>query len=391
MQVQAMKLCLRVITLFYALAITLNTAQNAPDFAVYWRTASFFWQGLPVYSIARDGIMPFKYPPWILPIFLPFGLLPLSIAKISWGILEASAFVYIIRWLQSRVRSSLLILSLIAFSGLWTVHAFDGQVSLILLAVGLAFFGKFGKNPLVLIYALSIKILTLFPIIGVLDISVQRGELKNVSVPRTILRWTGMAAVVLGLLSIPALKSHHYDLGEFLRQYRAVTSPGVDSSGSPRVTVRGDQAQGFVSMIFRVCDLDYRNSVLILVFSMVLALVLAAFWHCRASRLSMDFQWAGWLALTATLQPLAGFHTFVLAFPLAAMTLERTFAEKAKLRTGLCFFAILMITAFGQKTLGHAGLVLQQLSVKSWGVLFCAFLATIPGDVEKKSQRPFCL
>lgn len=155
----------------YCYAITMNTARNGPDFSVYWRTAHFFLEGDPVYSATRDGIMTFKYPPWIFPLFLPFGLLSLTVAKLIWGEIEALALLYIIFWLQKRAKLSVIAVCLLCFSGIWTVHAFDGQVSLPLTACALALFSVFRDNTrnsksFLLAYLLSTKIFTMFPFLG---------------------------------------------------------------------------------------------------------------------------------------------------------------------------------------------------------------------------------
>jgi|GEM_PF-3144923 len=255
----------------YCYAITMNTARNGPDFSVYWRTAHFFLEGDPVYSATRDGIMTFKYPPWIFPLFLPFGLLSLTVAKLIWGEIEALALLYIIFWLQKRAKLSVIAVCLLCFSGIWTVHAFDGQVSLPLTACALALFSVFRDNTrnsksFLLAYLLSTKIFTMFPFLGF--------KWRNSDFFRI-----GALVALLAICSLPVIIAHNWNLSDLVTQYKIATGPGVDASGNPQITVKGDQAQGFVSMIFRVANLDYRNQTLIFFYCGLLSLF---FWDFLA-------------------------------------------------------------------------------------------------------------
>jgi hypothetical protein len=373
----------------YSISIIRTTANNGPDFSVYWRTSRYFWDGLPVYSAARDGMMTFKYPPWIFPLFMPFGLLPLSIAKVCWGLIEAGSLFYLMFWLTPKVSLKVLGFCLILFSGIWTVHAFDGQVSLPLLASSLALFSVFKKNlrgfkGLLLTYFLSIKIFTLFPVLGLRR---REGDVQRIFI----------VLFFLLFLSIPAFYSTRAEggilswLSHFFNEYQLATAPGLDVSGRPLISIVGGQAQGWGSFIFRIGKFDLRNQPLILGTSILLGGLFAILWTRGSTKLNPEGQWVGWLGLMATLQPLAGFHTFVLSFPVAAMTLQGAVQTRKLLSVGLSVLSILMITAMSSKTLGPVGEVLQFCSVKSWGVLICLVLLramkTIKvNDFPSKSQ-----
>ncbi len=385
-----------LLLILLAVALASNTAKNAPDFTVYWNTAHLFvTEGAPIYSVARDGMMTFKYPPWILPLFLPLGCLPLAAAKLIWGGVEAMSLVFVALWLKKRVSLGLLSLSLVTWSGIWTVHAFDGQVSLPLTALALALLPVYQHQlrncaTLLLSYALSIKLVTLFPLLG---FQWKRGDVRRVA----------CLLVLLTGLSIPAFLAHHQSFSDLMASYRAATGPGIDAAGVVKISVKGSQAQGLVSMLFRLFELDEQQTGLMLALTLALSLVLAVFWRLRSQHLSADQRWAGWLALSATVQPLAGFHSFVLAFPLATLTLHgcvnacqehddpsHPTLHKAEKRTliALSVLGILMIAAFTQKTLGSTtGALLQRLSVKSWGVLLCAMLISTP-SLRRPSRPP---
>ncbi|MGZ3709269.1 MAG: hypothetical protein ACXWPM_11065, partial [Bdellovibrionota bacterium] len=90
-------------------------------------------------------------------------------------------------------------------------------------------------------------------------------------------------------------------------------------------------------------------------------------------RLSSQEALAAALGLAAALHPLAWFHLFVLAFPLAVLAVDRGWAERGRrpgilIGSGLGFFFIALAT---RNVIGGAGEVLESLSVKSWGILIC--------------------
>src|SRR4051812_24477778 len=86
-----------------AIALIRDTAENGHDFTVFWRSARLVLDGQPLYSVARDGAMVFKYPPWILPSLLPLALLPLDLAKILWGFVEVFSIFGIALWIKTEL------------------------------------------------------------------------------------------------------------------------------------------------------------------------------------------------------------------------------------------------------------------------------------------------
>jgi hypothetical protein len=60
-----------------AVALVRDTGAQGQDFEVFWRSARALFTGVSVYDVARDGAMVFKYPPWVVPFFLPFAVFPL--------------------------------------------------------------------------------------------------------------------------------------------------------------------------------------------------------------------------------------------------------------------------------------------------------------------------
>ena len=89
----------------------------APDFLSFWAAGRLVADGHPafVYDIARHhaaeayavpgvSLLPFPYPPFVLPIFVPFGLLPFWIGFAAWLALTAAFYVAVTRgWVEVRL------------------------------------------------------------------------------------------------------------------------------------------------------------------------------------------------------------------------------------------------------------------------------------------------
>ena len=78
------------IVAWLAIVLIARTVERGDDFQVFYRVAQRFWDGVRPYDQITYGNMVFKYPPWILPFFLPFGFLDLATAKMIWGLPASS-------------------------------------------------------------------------------------------------------------------------------------------------------------------------------------------------------------------------------------------------------------------------------------------------------------
>ena len=370
-----------LITSLVGILMWVNTARNGPDFTVYWKSVRLMMEGEPLYSVARDGIMVFKYPPWIAPFFIPFSLISFDAARIAWGALEFVSLFAVTGWLIRKMQVSSWVASfaMLTFLGIWQVHAFNGQVSLPIAALSVWLFEASEFNEATaskgcvhslsgkagLFLTLSTKIVSLFPLLGY-----WRGYLK----PRVILLCT---AILIGL-SQPVFMFSKENWKEVLRAWISAMGPGVNPvTGEPLITVRGREAQGLVSGLFRVFNLPYNASVLIAISTVVLAAVLAWFWTRHSKQLDSREQFAGWLALGVTVQPLAGFHAFAMAFPLAVIALDRAWKSRNRVMIALSISGVLSVAAITHKTTGAFGAALEVISIKSIGVLIlCWVLVT---------------
>src|SRR4051794_39322505 len=65
------------------------------DFEVYWKAAHAWVSGISPYQYGpEDKGFVFKYPPWILPLFLPFSRLDFYTSKVIWTTAQVLAIVY---------------------------------------------------------------------------------------------------------------------------------------------------------------------------------------------------------------------------------------------------------------------------------------------------------
>ena len=350
----------------FLIAMTRTTVANGLDFEVYWRTVHAVFSGDPIYSLQREGNMVFKYPPWILPLFLPFAVLPLYWAKAAWGVFQGVALILVVRRLHvAKVSQRVLLGVFLSFAGIWTNHAYLGQVALPMLAAAVCLDkvfleGSRGTRFQLLIWSLSTKILSLFPVLG---FQWKRRDLRPILI----------TAVIFAGLTLPFIIATGNGPFEILHSWTHSATSGATPIAGVHVTVAGREAQGFPSFIFRVFHLNENNIPLVLLVCSFCAGVLATFWRWAQSRLEPNESWAGWLALTATVQPLAGYYSFCLAFPLAVYAMDRAVRSRRVLQISLPVLGITMICALTRKTLGdEAGRFVETISIKSWGVLFCA-------------------
>jgi hypothetical protein len=356
----------------------------SPDFIVYWRTAGAVLLSDDVaYSLARDGNMAFKYPPWILPAFFPFAWLSWGVAKAGWGCLQAFSLWVLVRWvLRQGARPWIAGLVTLCFAGIWTVHAYLGQVALPLAAFGAALAtvatrGRGGLRFVLLAWAYSAKIFTVLPLLGT----------------RLRLRDLALTVGFCLVLSLPVAMVAPGGITGMIASWTTSASSGTEPlEGKGLVTITGREAQGIPSLIFRVGGFDESNAILIGGVCATLLLVFGLAWKRLARSIYPADRWAGFLALTAIVQPLAGFYSFSLAFPLAALALERAVAARGGIRVAMAGIGVLCIGALTRKTLGESiGGELEWLSVKSWGVLLSAGSLLIrerPRSVPAAAQSP---
>jgi hypothetical protein len=214
-----------------AIALVRDTLSQGHDFLVFWQAARFVLSGEPAYSVARDGAMVFKYPPWILPAFFPFALLPEAAAKIAWGLSQVFCIFYCARWLvRQGLRLEVVCAMVALFWGLWAVHALDGQSDLLLMVLILQ------AGPLAL-WAYTAKIFTFF---GALAQRAQGFSLKQVT----------LAASLFIVFSIPVyLVQPDRTPAGVIRDWAQAAGSG--GQAFPDGKIRGRDNQGLPALALR--------------------------------------------------------------------------------------------------------------------------------------------
>ena len=372
------------------IALIRDTAYNGHDFEVFWNAARALLQGSLPYEVGADSGMVFKYPPWILPFFVPFAFFDLATAKWLWGVIEVAALGSVGVWVWRSLKqgasegAGVSVLGVgLCFWGLWAVHALDGQVALPILALLLWNFppgksqGASHARMAWVLMLLTTKVFTIFAALGLLR--------------RLRVRTIFLAILFCGVMSAPALFIYSQKSSTnsattpaafaLVQGWTQAASSGVDRLGLEHV--RGRANQGLPGLVLRNLSLgqlsesDTRTEVILFA---VLTLILGGWWWRQTGRrqLGPEQSWAGWLALAPVVHPLPWWHLFVWAYPLAVFAFAAAMGAKSGHKRNLALvgacLGIFLLCFATEKVMGPLGASLEVLSVKSWGVLILAFV-----------------
>ncbi len=360
---------LGAVVAFLGTILVLRTLSRGDDFQVFHGVAQRFWDGVRPYDTVTFGNMVFKYPPWILPFFLPFGFLDLETAKIFWGLVEVASLVAIVVRIHGGVRGTsgglpgvrpwIQSLFLLILFGLFGSHGMTGQITLLVLALAVwadpvrSSFRRF----FFLVVALSAKMTSLFPLVYA-----WRRKKLAASV-------AGVVAICV-LLSLPIyFRSYDRKYGAMRQEWVQAMFSGTQDVNSVRIGFTTREVQGLPSLILRKGKLDEnepRHVLLAIAFSVLL---IGGGWIFASRRLPPEAQWFGWIALLPTVQPLAWFHVFLFAYPVLAIGAERAIRRRRTLDFWLYFACVVAVGGITAKTLGPTGLALEHWSIKLWGTL----------------------
>jgi hypothetical protein len=342
-----------------------RTISRGDDFLVFYRVALRFWDGVRPYDQITYGNMVFKYPPWILPLFLPFGFLDLLTAKVIWGTVQAGSLVAVVLRLHRGmgklppVRPEIQVVGLLSLFALFGSHGMTGQITLPVLALALWIdpvrdrFLKF----FVLTWALSAKVTSLFPLAH----AWRRRRLA--------FALAGCFALFLAL-SLPIyVKSYDKHSKAMRIEWIQAMFSGTEDLNSVRIGFTTREVQGLPSLLLRKGGLDEKDPVHVLGAIAFSALFLGGLWLWLSRNLSYHAQWLGWLALLPAVQPLAWFHVFLFAYPALVFAAELAAQRGDVRRLGGLFFCALLMGAMTAKTLGVVGAELEFWSVKLWGTV----------------------
>ncbi len=346
-----------------------RTLSHGDDFLVFHRVAQRFWDGVRPYDQVTYGNMVFKYPPWILPFFLPFGVLDLFTAKLFWGIIEAASLAFIVYRLHRGygsgkyplpgIRPWVQTLLLLIYFGLIGSHGLTGQITLSVIALAVAAHPRRDSlsRLFFLVTALSAKITSLFPLLYI----IRRKRLA---------RTFAVIGSLFIVLSLPIyFRSYDRHYGQMREEWGAAMFSGTQDIQSVRIGFTTREVQGLPSLLLRKGGLDEKNPREVLLAIIVSCLVIGGAWAWYSRRLSTSAQWIGWLALLPAVQPLAWFHVFLFTYPLVAWSAEIGLRLQKYRHVAGVFLCALLIGAVTVKTLGTFGGELEFWSVKLWGTL----------------------
>lgn len=335
-------------------------ATSGIDFEVYYQAAQALRLGEDPFDLARFGHRVYKYPPWILPLFLPFSFLSLSVAKWTWALLNGLWSVDLLRRLSAGGPPALPFLLIAVAYPLAMVHSIVGQISILLLWMWM----RFPDSSWTWLFS-SAKVTTLYAPLFIL-----KGESRLKPSLKTAfgaLAWVGIFYSVFILFRVSTFS-------DVLQAWHAAADSGKELG----LEVLGRENQGIPAFFVRVASALFPRSptwigtptllglISVFLFALSFGFVRPLFLKDPERRMP-----AG-LLICAMLQPLAWFHVFLWALPALAICLQDLHQQFTKAKATGLGLAALCISGLTQKTVGDdLGSVLESASIKSWG---CALL-----------------
>lgn len=367
----------------------------ASDFEVYWHAIHAWIEGKSPYGHYSNeyvGLV-FKYPPWILPLFLPFAKFDLSTSKWIWTIAQVVSIFYCMRWLiiQNTCRRVVILVTFL-FWYIWFAHTFFGQFTIFMLVCGLwAYNPNLGQNwqlrefkPTRLaffVFLLTSKVFSLVSLLGCLR------ELLRVSTLR-IGAFIFIFAHLILLVTFPqiSIRTSPQVILTLYSEWISAASAGGAELGA--TIVRGQQNHGFTAAILRALSVDSTKVHYDILWSFLLACLFSGLWGYFARKLPRDHQWAGWLSIGVIAHPLAWHHSFVMAYPLCVFALNEALNVRRKTLIFGATFGIICIGILVPQVIG-VDLVrpLELIANKSWGVIISAFVLILADEQKNRSQK----
>lgn len=376
---------------------------NSEDFHVYWKAAYVWLQGQNPYAYtpADQGFV-FKYPPWILPIFTPLGFMGFETAKIAWYLVELACVAYAIVWcIRQGVPRRIAAFVACLFWWMFHAHFSAGQFTIILLVVALWAHGGAqagradgrmvtargrpsvwapggGLRETILAFILSAKVFSLYTLTGI-----WRRYLKPLPWLAGIGLFVLMHAIVL---AVNAKLGGATSLARIYRDFMDAASSGGAELGA--IIVRGQGNHGFTALVLRTLDVDSLSFASDMIASAALFIPLAYFWSKQSRVLNESEKWVGWIALALIVHPLAWHHSYVLAYPLCALSLARAASSGRRKLIGLSILGACCIGIFIPQVLGKTLVKPIELAgIKSWGVILSA-VAMVLAAKHDRARRP---
>jgi hypothetical protein len=372
------------ITTLAAVRLVRAGLSDSMDFNVYWRAAQT-WAGHGhspyLFGPAERGFV-FKYPPWILPLFFPLGFIGETASRALWAILELFCLGYSVwKLIRFHVAPRVAVSVAFAFWWIWLAHFYAGQFTIFLMAAALWAIPEDEsqsesnretdgeKVSSLRMSALGIlftsKVFSLISMLGLLPQLLRR---------KTVLTALGLV-FSLNFIFIGWMRLHGDPTGviDLYQQWAHAAGSGGQELGE--IVIRGQMNHGFTAGILRGFHVSAQDTWIDPWVALGLGAILSLIWYqvARVRKLHLIESWVGWLGVGLVVHPLAWHHSFVLAYPLCAVALDRAIRTK---NVRAITFAVLGIACIGILIPNVIGpyLVrpLELVSIKSWGVSFAA-------------------
>jgi hypothetical protein len=316
--------------LLFALSLRIfsEAMRDSWDFLVYWRSIRAWMTGAASpYAITNDvhGFV-FKYPPWTIPFFVPFVMASAGTAKLIWCICNLFALTYTHYWLFLQgVSLRISMLATLLFWRFWISYFNAGQITLLLLGIALfAVQPQKKQNSVTSPFRLSILVLTLtskiFSSVTLLGVC---SKLLN---RRVALLTAGLFALnIIIVLGVMNLHGHPISVFELFSEWLKASSSGGTELGAE--IIRSNNNTGFPAALLRLLKVAATLTWADAVASLFCSIILSILWVSSSHPLSEGEKWLGWISIGLVAHPLAWQHSFVLAFPLFALSLDRAISR----------------------------------------------------------------
>ncbi len=309
--------------------------------------------------------MVIKYPPWSLCTFLPFALIPFPFSRDLWSLISIFCIFYTLRWvIRAGAEKNNTFFAALFFWWIWAAHLSAGQVYLPILVACLSAYEGEKKSPIkntIMMWAVSSKIFlstTLF------------GMWKQLFEKKTLF-YTAIVFIISHLILLPKLSQGISGL--YVDWIQAATS---SATGLGVQVYRGQMNHGFTAGILRYTSWNPQNSAYDIIIWLFLSIFLGLAWNYFSKNLNEKEKWTGWIALGCIVHPLAWHHSFVLAYPLCALTYDAAIKSKKIALISTSIVGISMIALLIPQTIGLKWVTpLELFAMKSWGV--CIVAATL--------------
>jgi hypothetical protein len=370
-----------VFAIVASLRLVYEAVTNSTDLHVYWRAAHLWLDGIsPFLYDASDRGNVFKYPPWTLPLYLPLGFISWDVTRWVWVFAELFAIGYAIKWLdRAGVNRQINYVIAALYWWTWKGHIYSGQFTLFILLACLWAVPPQESGPenckedrklspgklTLLAIVLTTKVYSIFTLFGVF---------KDMIRPRTIIYSVTSVLLLEGLvLAILRMHGNHTDIIELHRTWIIAAESGAAELGAHVVRGQGNHSltAGFLRW-FNVNPLDTSKDGYV---ALLLGCIFSAIWFHFSKPLARAEQWVGWIGVGMVIHPLLWHHSFVMAFPICALALDRAIKAQDRLSIALAWLSTFLIAILIPNIFGMTIVTpFELISSKSWGVILAGFV-----------------